>query len=371
MLKSSNAMKERSFEPQFESVLKNLVALVPFLRLESFSSGAELLPDRPHRPDWLAEICAGNQRWNLVLVGKRSGQPRMIRNGVLQLESYLRQLPKEGLRYGMLLAPFISSKSASICTEAGMGYADLSGNVHMSFGHMFIDVRTAENPFREKRELRSVFTPKAGRILRVLLTPPLRAWKVEELAKETGVSLGHVSNVRRRLLDREWAQVDVLGLRLTRPEELARAWQVAYKPRPRKRATYYSVLHGEEMETAFRAALAEVRAGEHIVLASFSAARWIAPYARHATHFFYADAIGTEVLQRHLQLQSATQGENVVVEEPREDDVFIRRLEPESGIWCSGLVQTWLDLGATGERGREAAEHLLQHELLPEWKEIA
>jgi len=247
----------------------------------------------------------------------------------------------------------------------------LAGNAYLSFDQVFIDIRTAQNPFREKRELRSLFTPKAGRILEVLLTPPLRAWKVEELAKETRVSLGHVSNVRRRLLDREWARVDDTGLRLTRPEELARAWQDAYEPRPRKRKKYYSILHGEEMEKALRAALADAGAGEHAVLSSFSAARWIAPYARQATHFFYADTVGEEVLRRHLQLTLTTQGENVVVEEPREADIFERRFEPASGIWCTGLVQTWLDLNATGERGREAAEHLLAHKLLAAWKEIA
>ncbi len=371
MLKSAHSMNESDLKPQFEALLKDLFAQIPFLSLESFQSDERLLPDRPYRPDWLAEVRAGDRCWTLVVEGKRSGQPRMVRGGVLQLESYLRHLPQDKPCYGVFLAPFISAESARICTEAGMGYADLAGNAHLSFDQVFIDIRTAKNPFREKRELRSLFTPKAGRILKVLLTPPLRAWKVKELGKETGVSLGHVSNVRKRLLDREWARVDDAGLRLTRPEGLARAWQDSYEPRPQKRTRYYSLLHGEEMETAFRAALAEAGAGEHAVLSSFSAARWFAPYARQATHFFYADAVGSEVLRRHLQLEPTTQGKNVVIEEPREDDVFTRRIEPVSGIWCSGLLQTWLDLSATGERGREAAEHLLQHRLLPEWKKIA
>ena len=74
-------------------------------------------------------------------------------------------------------------------------------------------------------------------------------------------------------------------------------------------------------------------------------------------------------LMRVLQLLPAARGENVVILEPREDDVFSGRLEAAPGIRCTGLVQTWLDLGAAGERGREAAEHLLQEKLLPAWKE--
>jgi hypothetical protein len=121
----------------------------------------------------------------------------------------------------------------------------------------------------------------------------------------------------------------------------------------------------------FRMALAEAGKGEHAVLASYSAARWFAPYARQATQFFYADKKGAEILKRHLQLQPVSRGENVVLLEPREDDVFSGRVEAAPGIWCSGLMQTWLDLSVAGERGGEAAEHLLREKLLPAWKEVA
>jgi len=316
-------------------------------------------------------VTAGDRKWTLVVEEKRLGQPREVRTAVLQLERYLKHLPEDVLHYGLLLAPFISEESAKICTEAGIGYADLAGNARLSFDQVFIETHGADNPFREKREKRSLFTPRAAQVLRVLLMPPLRAWKVTELAAAAGVSLGQVSNVRKLLLDREWAVVSDAGLRLSKPEELAQAWQSSYEPRPRSRETAYTLLHGEALDEAMRAALAEAGKGAHAVLASYSAARWFAPYARQATQFFYADKQGAEILQRHLQLQPVSRGENVVVLEPREDDVFSGRLEAAPGIWCSGLVQTWLDLSVAGERGGEAAEHLLREKLSPAWKEVA
>ena len=45
-------------------------------------------------------------------------------------------------------------------------------------------------------------------------------WKVADLAKKAGVSLGHVSNVRHALIDREWARSDPEGLILTEPDAL-------------------------------------------------------------------------------------------------------------------------------------------------------
>lgn len=38
------------------------------------------------------------------------------------------------------------------------------------------------------------------------------------------------------------------------------------------------------------------------------------------------------------------------------------------GVWSTGLVQTYLDLCAAGERGAEAAEYLRQTSIGPLWK---
>lgn len=342
--------------------MRNLLDRIPFLKAKPLQRVTDVVGE----PTWLTDVEAGEISWNLVIHGIRQGQPRGVRNGLLHLQRF-GSLDKPS--YGILVAPFLSEESARLCVEAGMGYADLAGNARLSFGQVFIELQVADNPFLVKRHLRSLFTAKASRVLRVLLTPPLRAWKVSELAEESGVSLGQVSNVRKLLLDREWAMAGDAGLCLSKPEELARAWQSSYKPCPYSREAAYTLLHGEVLENAIRAALAEAGHGAHAVLASYSAARWFAPYARQATQFFYADKHGAEILKRHLQLQSVSRGENIVLLEPREDDVFAGRLEAAPGIWCSGLVQTWLDLSAGGERGDEAAEHLLQEKLLPSWKE--
>ena len=370
-MKTVNTLSERALEAKFEALLRELLDRVPFVKLASLKKDARISPNSHDRADRLAQITAGDRKWRLVVEEKRLGQPRVVRTAVLQLEHYLKLLPADLPVYGLLLAPFISEESARICTEAGIGYADLAGNARLSFDQVYIETRGADNPFRERREKRSLFSPRAERVLRVLLTPPLRAWKVTELQEAAGVSIGQVSNVRKLLLDREWAVVSEAGLRSSNPEELARSWQRSYELRSKHRETAYTLLHGEALDDAMRAALAQSGKGEHAVLASYSAARWFAPYARQATTFFYADKQGAEILKQHLQLQEVSRGENVIVLEPREDDVFSGRVEAAPGIWCSGLVQTWLDLSVSGERGGEAAEHLLREKLLPAWKEVA
>jgi hypothetical protein len=79
--------------------------------------------------------------------------------------------------------------------------------------------------------------------------------------------------------------------------------------------------------------------------------------------YFYADNAGFERLQVGLKLSPASKGENVVVTLPKDQGLFRDIIEPAPGAVCTGPVQTYLDLTAAGERGREAAEHLRKEKL--------
>jgi hypothetical protein len=95
-----------------------------------------------------------------------------------------------------------------------------------------------------------------------------------------------------------------------------------------------------------------------VTLASFSAAHWIAPYARTGSLFLWSEKRGLEYIREKLQLSSPAKGENVVVSVPKDNGVFFDAYEAERGIRCTSALQTYLDLSKTGERGEEAAEQL-------------
>ncbi|MFX7883280.1 hypothetical protein ABTK06_20040, partial [Acinetobacter baumannii] len=69
-----------------------------------------------------------------------------------------------------------------------------------------------------------------------------------ELAQAAAVSLGHVSNVRTALLERDWAQVAEGGLFLSEPDALLDEWQDAYTPPAGERLAFYTPLHGSAFE---------------------------------------------------------------------------------------------------------------------------
>jgi hypothetical protein len=369
LVKWTVSVLEKDLYPHSRDALLQVLGRVEPLRIASVD-GQRLVKAPPHaRPDLIVDAHIGGEDWLLLIECKAVAHPQSVRSALFQLKSYLEGLPGPEHRYGILMAPFLSRASAKLCEEAGVGYIDLAGNSRLTFGPVYIETRSAENPFRERRADRPLFTPKAGRVLRVLLTPPLRSWKVAELAEAAAVSLGHVSAVRRNLLAREWAEASEAGLRLTRPEQLLKSWQPAYKAEMERERQGYTLLHGCALEEAVKSAMAEAGGGAHLVYASYSAGKWLAPYARNATQFFYADREGAEALELRLALEPSTRGANVVIWQPRENDVFSGRVEAGPGVWCTGLVQTWLDLCAAGDRGQEAADHLLERVLQPAWRE--
>jgi hypothetical protein len=196
-----------------------------------------------------------------------------------------------------------------------------------------------------------------------MLREPRRPWRVTELADTASVSLGHVSNVRSALLDREWAQVSDKGLFISEPDAVLDAWRDAYEPPAGRRMTFYTTLHGSSFEDAARRVLHAGSGNGQAVFASFSAAHWLAPYGRTGTQYFYANNAGLERLKHALHLSSVPKGENVVITLPKDAGLFLDTTEPAPGAVCTGLVQTYLDLAAAGERGREAAEYLRQEML--------
>ncbi|MBC7052256.1 hypothetical protein G6O46_24925, partial [Salmonella enterica subsp. enterica serovar Enteritidis] len=106
----------------------------------------------------------------------------------------------------IFIAPYISPEAQALCNEFEVGYLDLVGNARIVFDTVFIERRVDTKPPAIQRSLKSIFKPKSAQVLRVLLRDPDRAWRVADLAHTAEVSLGHVSNVRSELVDREWAE---------------------------------------------------------------------------------------------------------------------------------------------------------------------
>ncbi len=353
MLKEPLPMKEA--DTRVGEVLRQLLEKIPVLQVEGIEAAAEAEVS-DWQPNLVARLLVGGQQHLLICGFKSNGQPRYARPALLELRNYVAQRAPQATP--VFMAPYISPAVRELCIEKDVGYIDLAGNIRITFGGVFIERTVATKPAVEERELKSLFKPKSAQVLRIMLREPGRAWRVTELSEAAGVSLGHVSNVRTGLLEREWASVSSDGLVLSKPGTVLDAWRESYAPPPGKRLQFYTTLHGSALEDAARNVLGEQGGPGVAAFASFSAAQWLAPYGRTGTHYFIADEDGLRKLQTALKLTSSSKGENVVVTVPKDLGLLADTIEPAPGAICTSPVQTYLDLSKAGERGAEAAEHL-------------
>jgi len=174
----------QDISPALQECLKQ----IPFMDVSS-------IRPKPDLPGLSVSILVQGNPFTLLVRFQTSGQPRWARLAAFELKAAMSEMTDT---YGVFSAPYISPQAADICRNAGIGYFDLAGNCYLSFGGVYIHKAGSANPFGEKRDLRSLYSPKAERVLRVLLTAPRQRWKTQELAQTAQVSLGQVANVKVR-----------------------------------------------------------------------------------------------------------------------------------------------------------------------------
>jgi hypothetical protein len=313
-------------------------------------------------PDAALRVTTPHGVQQIDLEVKHSGEPRHVREASFRLSDRAKARPSS---YGVVIAPYLSPESRAILRGQGQGWLDLAGNCLISFAGLHVELEKANaNPFVSRRKQRSVFSPKSGRILKVLLAEraPLRG---NEIAGRAHVSAAQVSKVREILLDREWAVSDANGLRIVKPLAVLEAWREE-RDAPALIAQGYTIHQGRAFDTHTQTMFmkAATTPFSTLLLAGHSVARRIAPYARVAGEFFYADRHGVELIGEYLRLSPSEAGANVFIYEPEDDAMQLDSIplvpEPVRG---TGLIQTYLDLSTMGDRDREAADHLLKERL--------
>jgi hypothetical protein len=351
-------MKEIALIDRAREALLKCLQGVPFLRIEAQkeSKGAN------GRSDLRLQVKTPGGKSTLVVEVRKVGQPRVIREATNQLLRATNELPRA---YGVVMAPYISPQAAEICLKEGFGFADLAGNCVLSFDQVFISKEGKENPFARKRDLRSLYSPKAERVLRVLLAAPGRWWKVQSLAKEAGVSLGQGFNVKKLLVDREWMETGNEGFRLMAPARLLAEWEENYDFRRSTVQEFYTFRPIADFERRLAEACAKDKFA--YALAGFSSAARYAPMVRYqrAMAYVVGDRDG---LAENLELKPVTSGANVNLIVPYDEGVLYGA-ETKGGARVTSPVQTYLDLRQIKGRGEEAADFLKQQVLQPTWPE--
>jgi hypothetical protein len=304
--------------------------------------------------DIAAKFRLGDAERLVVVEVSSLGQPRQIRAAVTRLAEVRRELPAA---YPVAAALYIGPQSARILKDNNLGYVDLSGNCYLAFDQVLIEKEGKRNLRPSTRPLRSLFAPRATRVVRALLAEPARAWRLEELAKAAQVSLGHSHNVVSRLEDLRWLERDdAQRIHLGKPADLLEAWCESYTYRANEITSYFvpERVSRRLMADVARAATAEGRRYAFTLSAGLSL---VAPQPRLSAVHCYLEGDPAPVAAS-LGLRPAAETDGALhLLTPYDPGVFHGALE-KAGLKLVSLPQLYADLVHYQPRGAEQAEHL-------------
>ncbi len=348
-------MSETELIAKLAAALKNLLADVPFADLKAAAS-----PSSTIQADWVGKLRLPEGERFIFLEAKSSGQPRLARDAVNQLMRWRESYPDAVLILG---APYITPAAADVATKEGVGYLDLAGNCRLQFDRVYIRREGWPNKFAKRRDLKSLYSPKAERVLRVMLLEPRRTWKIEALAQAAKVSIGQASNVKTLLDQREWVARQPDGIMLTQPAKLLKEWAENYRYSRNTAADFFSLDPLPLIEQKLAATSKELGIG--YALSGFSAAARMAPMVRYqrATAYITGDI---EKTAKRMGLKPVDSGANVSLIAPYDSGVLAGSREVD-GTTITSAVQTYLDLLNFKGRGEEAAQALLDEAVKGTW----
>jgi hypothetical protein len=307
------------------------------------------------RPDAELVLRTADGQAALILVEvKRRLDPKLVPVVVDQLERYARRRDYRGR---VVAAAHLSPRARALLTEAGLGYADATGNLRLVTDRPAVFVATegaASDPWSKAsdRPLRSLKGPTAGRVVRALcdFRPP---YGVEELARRSGTSLGSVSRVfafldREGLITRE-PRGPVVDVKWA---DLIRRWTEDYSF-ARANATR-SFLEPRGLP----ALLGKVKdaPSRYAVTGSLAAAQ-VAPVAAPRLATLYVER--ADAAAEGLGLRPAETAANVVLAEPFDSVVFDRTRE-HGGVIHAAPSQVAADLLTGPGRSPAEGEELLR-----------
>jgi hypothetical protein len=352
-------MNEKDLESKFINIIYqvfNEVGSVDAVQVEP-SIGNH----NQYHPDMFVTIKTGKRKYRIVVEIKSIGQPRFIRLAAQQLKEYL--VYDKDVTYGILASPYISEEGRQLCKKYDIGCIDLAGNTRLAFNSLYIDIQGRENPFPTTRGIKSLFSRKSSRVVRVLLAEPTRPWYVQNLAIEANLSLGQTSNLKRLLINEDLVREEGKAFRLTDPQRLLDSWTRNYSFRDNESVDFYAI-EGTQVERKIASFCKTT--GINYGLALFSGANLIAPFVRYSRSFVYVEDKISEIAGQ-LGLKEVTSGPNITLLKAYDEGVFYGTREI-NGLDVVSDVQLYLDLKNYQGRGEEAAQYILENRMKPAWQ---
>jgi hypothetical protein len=254
----------------------------------------------------------------------------------------------------VVLVPYMGPRGRAWARDAGISWADLSGNADIHARGLHVHVDGHPNRYATAGRPSHAFSARYARVSRVLLVDTERWWRQTELAAEAGLPQGTVSKVVHRLSEDDLLVRDGSGaVRARAPNLLLESWVQHHRFTDHVIRRYHAV--GRSGPDVLQRLAERLGALDLTWAATGLAAAW--QYTAHADFrltTLYVDRLPTQL--EAPDLRPVDRGENVWLVAPRDDGVFYGKRA--QGCWCVHPVQVYLDLLGHPERANDAAADL-------------
>lgn len=278
------------------------------------------------------------------------------------MELIERQDKSQGV--SIIIAPYISERTAQICEDNGMGYFDYAGNCWFVGHSIFLSEKGNKNQQPKEYKAVSIFertSVVSSYILRELFADVTKIWKLKHLAEKVNCSIGQVSKLMNYLLENAWAEKVPDGYRIIDPKSLLLEWSKNYG---KKEITAYSCYSLDDISVVEeRLKKLKKDMGIASYLTGLSGGVRYTPVVRYnKVHVYMAPEDIREAIS-YLDMKEVNSGSNVVII-PLENESYIKDCrELESSLVVSP-VQIYLDCMQLKGRGEEMAEAVLRKEII-------
>ncbi|MBF0555094.1 MAG: hypothetical protein HQK96_11165 [Nitrospirae bacterium] len=293
-----------------------------------------------------------NKVRTMIVEVKNSAQPRVVHRVIDQLARYRISCPDWHI---VIISPYVSEEAGAICLAEDVNYLDFAGNCHLSIGPVFIDRTGKPNIYKTERESTTIFSPKASRVVRMILNDP-KEDKIRNRATKSGASIGRVSDVttmlKKRGVIKEDGSFSFLGL-----TELLQEWGEIYSYRINEVTSYKSSKNIREIEADI-ATVCDEKGIEYAMTGFAGASRLLPDIQYNSVMAYVYNPIEVAPL---LNLSEVTGSEgNLILLKPYDEGVYYAN-QMIDGIRIVSPVQIYLDLlgGHHRDRSEEVAEAIL------------
>lgn len=267
------------------------------------------------------------------------------------------------LPHVLVVAEQMTAEARRILTEHGIGAADGRGNVHLELPGVLLHVEAAgagEGTMRGAMAPKPRLAGKAGVVAQALLLEPERAWGVEELARQAGVSLGLAHRVLLRLEAERVVLSKGRGPRRTRevtdPGALLDLWAEEARDRGVVRTPAY-VLARTPRDLLERVSRALGGMDIPHAATGAAAASLLAPFvtAVPVSELWLGSSVAPDEAVGAAGGEVVEDGNNVALLQAADDTplAFARQVD---GAWVANPFRVYLDLLRDPRRGREQAQ---------------